>query len=183
MGRAKGVRYDRELLYVACILHDLGLCDDAAVQTRFEVEGADAAVEFLADRGVTPERREIVWDAIALHTTAVIPQRKAPEVALCQLGIAIDVGVVPSSVLPPGVAQAAIQAQSRSTLAKELPACLCRLWARNREAAVLSHAVSDAAERLVPGFVRPNLCDFLSGADFEPPSPARRAGSDSGHQG
>ena len=43
VGRESGARYDVELLYVACLLHDLGLGRAAPVRTRFEVEGAETA--------------------------------------------------------------------------------------------------------------------------------------------
>jgi hypothetical protein len=36
---------------------------------RFEVDGANAARDFLREHGVTGDALRIVWDAIALHTT------------------------------------------------------------------------------------------------------------------
>ena len=82
--------YDDELLFLACVLHDIGLTPDGGGEQRFEVDGADAAVRFLAARGLSEERAEIVWDAIALHTSIGIANRKRPEVALAYAGIGID---------------------------------------------------------------------------------------------
>src|SRR6476661_2420234 len=100
LGARSGLVYDRDVLYLACLLHDLGLASSAPVATRFEVEGADAARVFLDSRGVGAKEQEIVWDAIALHTTPVIPQRKCAEIALCQMGIALDVGAAKVDLLP-----------------------------------------------------------------------------------
>jgi hypothetical protein len=52
------------------------------------------------------ERRvEIVWDAIALHTSPGIADRKAPEVALSHAGIGTDVLGAEREKLPPGLAE------------------------------------------------------------------------------
>src|SRR5258706_13492755 len=83
IGRKRKTKFDPEVLCVAAVLHDLGLTKLAAVQARFELEGADAAKEFLVKRGMSGKNIEIVWEAIALHTTAEIPFRRGPEVALC----------------------------------------------------------------------------------------------------
>ena len=53
--------------------------------------GADAADAFLKDEGVNAERREIIWDAIALHTSIGIASRKRPEIALVHIGAGVDV--------------------------------------------------------------------------------------------
>ena len=86
-----GTDYDQELLFLGCVLHDIGLSDRADDNQRFEVGGADRAAEFLRKQHVAPERIAVVWDAIALHTSDGIAGRKAPEVAIAQLGIAADI--------------------------------------------------------------------------------------------
>src|SRR5262245_65261029 len=70
---------------------DLGLTPEFRSTERFEVVGADAAAAFLKDEGVAAERREIVWDAIALHTSIGIASRKRPEIALDHVGAGVDV--------------------------------------------------------------------------------------------
>jgi hypothetical protein len=91
-GRRKGLKYDPELLYVGAMFHDIGLT--AAYrksQLRFEVDGANAARDFLRSYGVPESSVETVWDAIALHTTPGIPEYKKPEVALVTAGVEMDV--------------------------------------------------------------------------------------------
>src|ERR1700689_5891753 len=82
---------DAELLAVAAILHDLGLTERYTAENRFEVDGANAAREFLKDRGISAQQAQVVWDAIALHTTPTLALHKEPEVVMTHSGIAVDV--------------------------------------------------------------------------------------------
>lgn len=91
-GHRRGLDFDPELLYVAALFHDLGLTRDyAASEQRFEIDGADAARDFLLRHGLTSEQAQTVWTAIALHTTPEIPYRMEPEVALVTAGVELDV--------------------------------------------------------------------------------------------
>ena len=92
LGKRNGIKYDRELLYLGAVLHDLGLTErfDRGEQ-RFEVDGADAARAFVLEHGLSDEKAEIVWDAIALHTSIGIASRKQPEIALVHLGVSADI--------------------------------------------------------------------------------------------
>jgi len=95
-GAMKGVRqnlkFDYELLYVSALFHDLGLVDAYHTDTkRFEVDGADAAREFLRSHGIPEPKADLVWEAIALHTTPGIPQYMRPEIALTNAGVLVDV--------------------------------------------------------------------------------------------
>src|SRR4029453_8941278 len=85
------LKFDSELLYVAALFHDLGLVDHYHTETkRFEVDGADAAREFLRGYGIAEPQADLVWEAIALHTTPGIPQYMRPEMALTQAGVLVD---------------------------------------------------------------------------------------------
>ncbi|MBP2340643.1 hypothetical protein JOF41_006821 [Saccharothrix coeruleofusca] len=90
-GLRPGADYDDELLFLSCVLHDLGLSAQDRGDQRFEVGGADAAARFLRERDVPEERVEVVWDSIALHTSLGIASRKRPEIALLHLGAGADV--------------------------------------------------------------------------------------------
>src|SRR5207237_1821497 len=63
VGERRGLRFDRELFYVAAVLHDPGLTDQAIASTRFELEGADAAKELLAREGMADADVDVVWEA------------------------------------------------------------------------------------------------------------------------
>lgn len=91
-GERRGLRYDAELLYIGAMFHDMGLMDAySSADERFEVDGANAAADFLRVRGIAETDVEQVWDAIALHTTPGIPKHKKPVVALVTAGVEMDV--------------------------------------------------------------------------------------------
>lgn len=114
-GLEAGEDYDDELLFLGCVLHDVGLTQPGDGDQRFEVDGADLAVQLLLENGLPPERAEIVWDAIALHTSLGIANRKRPEIALMQAGTAADVMGGPDD-LPPGLADRALDVLPRLDL-------------------------------------------------------------------
>jgi hypothetical protein len=97
----QGLKYDEELYFLGAVLHDLGLVEQFIGNDRFEIDGADAAAAFLSRQGYSDRKIAVVWDAIALHTTPGVPQRKQPEIALVQLGSGIDIGAIPRSLLTP----------------------------------------------------------------------------------
>jgi len=91
-GVRKKLKFDPELLYIGAMFHDIGLTKQYRSATeRFEVDSANAARDFLRQQGTDEAAIEIVWDAIALHTTPGIPQHKKPEVALVTAGVEMDV--------------------------------------------------------------------------------------------
>jgi hypothetical protein len=72
-GNRQKLKFDSELLYVAALFHDLGLVDAYHTDTkRFEVDGADAAREFLRSHGIPEPKSDLVWEAIALHTGVLV---------------------------------------------------------------------------------------------------------------
>ena len=91
-GERKQLKYDAELLYIGAMFHDMGLTEAySSPKDRFEVDGANAARDFLRQHGIGEYDIEQVWDAIALHTTPGIPQYKKPVVALVTAGVEMDV--------------------------------------------------------------------------------------------
>ena len=91
-GIRRGLSFDAELLYAGAMFHDLGLTTrhSSAVE-RFEVDGANAARDFLRGRGISASDIDIVWTAIALHTTPGIPAHMHPVIALVTAGVEMDV--------------------------------------------------------------------------------------------
>jgi hypothetical protein len=92
LGRRRKLRFDPELLYVAAAFHDFGLLKKfSSPDERFEVDGANAARQFLNAHKVPDEQVEVAWEAIALHTTPGVTQYMRPEVALLYSGVGLDV--------------------------------------------------------------------------------------------
>ncbi|MBR0668037.1 HD domain-containing protein [Roseomonas hellenica] len=91
-GRGRGLTFDPELLYTAALFHDIGITARYGdSHLRFEVDGANAARDFLRGQGVSEHDVETVWNAVALHTTPGIPEFMRPEIALLQAGAGMDV--------------------------------------------------------------------------------------------
>jgi hypothetical protein len=91
-GKQRGLSYDAELLYAAAMFHDLGLMHDHSThEHRFEVDGANAAREFLRSHGIAQTELDTVWTAIALHTTPGVPEFMHPVIALTTAGVEMDV--------------------------------------------------------------------------------------------
>ncbi|UVO14776.1 HD domain-containing protein [Mycobacterium sp. SVM_VP21] len=91
-GRRRGLQPDLELLYAGAMFHDLGLTQRyRSSALRFEVDGANAARDFLLQRGVGEAEAGKVWLAIALHTTPGVPEFLDPEIALVTAGVETDV--------------------------------------------------------------------------------------------
>jgi len=91
-GGQRGLKYDPELLYTGAMFHDMGLTQThGSPDERFEVDGANAARDFLKGHGIAQADIDTVWTAIALHTTPGIPQHMHPVVALVTAGVEMDV--------------------------------------------------------------------------------------------
>ncbi|HEX6339786.1 HD domain-containing protein [Umezawaea sp.] len=133
-GMEPGRDYDEELVFLICLLHDLGLCEAGNGEQRFEVDGADLARSFLLDAGVDAERAAAVWTGIALHTSDGIAAGVSPEAGAAQLGIAADIAGVGRAALPDDLVTAALLAWPRQdigyTLAEDIAAQIARTPAK-----------------------------------------------------
>lgn len=92
-GLRPGADYDSETLFLACVMHDLGAGTAVAGKARFEVEGADLAATLLTEHGCERAVVDGVWDAIALHSSVGIAERRGPLCYLTRLGIGMDFGL------------------------------------------------------------------------------------------
>lgn len=92
-GRRRGLQPDLELLYVGAMFHDLGLTEPYRTSSslRFEVDGANAARDFLLQHGIDEGEARRIWLSIALHTTPGVPEFLEPEIALVTAGVETDV--------------------------------------------------------------------------------------------
>ncbi len=119
-GQRKKLKFDPELLYIGAMFHDMGLTKQFSSATeRFEVDGANAARDFLRGQGIDEAAIDIVWDAIALHTTPGIPQHKKPEVALVTAGVEMDVLGIDYLKFPDAQREAVVQLHPRGDHFKE----------------------------------------------------------------
>jgi HD domain-containing protein len=90
----ENVEHDPELLYLACVLHDLGLTSahDGADASAgcFAVEGARAAHRLICDHGDSQVRARTVAEAITLHLNVTVPSSLGAEAMLLSKGVSLD---------------------------------------------------------------------------------------------
>ncbi len=166
LGRKRDLKYDREAVYLASLLHDLGLTDAYAADSRFEVDGADAAGRFLHDHGYPSDKAALVWDAIALHASGGIADRREPEVALIHFGAHVDVVGLRLDEIPPQLIDDTLALYPRLGFKKAFTEALAEV-ARKKPHTAIGTGLADVGRRLVPGLEIPNVCDLLLGAPFE----------------
>ena len=119
-GKRRGVKFDAELLYVGAMFHDIGLVPAySSAADRFEVDGANAARDFLRRHNISEQDIDHVWTAIALHTTPGIPQYMHPVVALVTAGVEMDVLGIDYTSFTDSDRTAVVKAYPRTTHFKE----------------------------------------------------------------
>ena len=165
LSEAAEVTPDAELLAVAAILHDLGLTERYTAENRFEVDGANAAREFMKDRGISAQQTQVVWDAIALHTTPTLALHKEPEVVMTHSGIAVDVLGAGLDRIPQEKQQAILTAFPRLAFKDQFKGCLCNV-VRQKPMTAIDNILRDFGIRYVEGFTLPNFADLVAGAPF-----------------
>src|SRR6202166_17268 len=156
---------DAELLAVAAILHDLGLTERYNGENRFEVDGANAAREFLKERGISAQQTQLVWDAIALHTTPTLALHKEPEVVMTHSGITVDVLGAGLDRIPQDKQGAILAEFPRLALKNRFKDCLCIIIRRKPES-TFDNIVRDFGVRYVEGYTSPNFADVVANAPF-----------------
>ncbi|HWD73938.1 MAG TPA: HD domain-containing protein [Solirubrobacteraceae bacterium] len=165
-GQRRGLAYDPELLYVGAMFHDIGLVEGhRSPADRFEVDGANAARDFLEERGVPADAIRVVWDAIALHTTPGIPQHKEPEVALVTAGVELDVLGIGYHDLTNTQREQVLSALPRVNFKHEIIEAFGAGLAHKPQTA-FGNVKADVLERTLPGYRRPNFCDAILTSPF-----------------
>ncbi|MDC1436314.1 HD domain-containing protein [Gammaproteobacteria bacterium] len=87
-----GLKFDREVFYLASIMHDIGLSEKhAADPGSFEYVGAKVAHEFCLGHDYDAQKSVLVHDAIALHSAVGTAHKEDPEIALVHFGAGVDV--------------------------------------------------------------------------------------------
>ena len=166
LGQQREMKYDRELVYIASLLHDLGLSASHAADKRFEVDGADAASRFLLANDYPKSKAEIVWDAIALHALADIADRKQSEVALVHFGAHVDVMGLRMEEITPSLIDDTLALYPRIGMKAAFTEALAEV-ARKKPHTAIGTSLADIGRRLVHGLEIPNVCDLIHAAPFE----------------
>lgn len=160
-GRRMNKVYDPELLYIAAVFHDLGLTPEySSPDKRFEVDGANAASAFLKGHGVPQASLQLVWDAIALHTTIGVAEYKEPEVALLYSGVGLDVMGEGYEHLTAHNREEIIAAFPRNDFKKHIIPTFFSGFEHKTET-TFGNIKADVCAYMIPGFQRKNFCDCI----------------------
>lgn len=92
LGRHDGLRFDEELVYCACLLHDAGLAGERVPRdgSCFTLASADAAEECAGRAGWDAAKGERLAEAITLHINPVVPPEQGVEAHLVCAGATLD---------------------------------------------------------------------------------------------
>lgn len=165
IANAMHVRHDSELVFVASILHDLGLTARfMSAENRFEADGANAARDLMKNHGAADPAIETVWDAIALHDNGGLAKWKRAEVMLVNAGVSADFGGDLDTLQREHVVEVLSHAPRDGFIEAFLPAVAA--VAAKKPNATGNCFVTDVGYRMVPGFHLPNFCDEVKDDPF-----------------
>ena len=152
-GQRRGLKFDAELLYASAMFHDIGLVPAYSSKAdRFEVDGANAARDFLRRHDFSEQDMDHVWTAIALHTTPGIPQYMHPVVALLTAGVEMDVLGIDYASFKDSDRDAVVQAFYDGIKAKP--------------ETTFGNVKADVLADKDPGFQRGNFCSVIRNSSW-----------------
>jgi hypothetical protein len=164
-GKRRGLRFDPELLYAGAMFHDLGLVPQhSSAQERFEVDGANAARNFLRSRGIPQADVDTVWTAIALHTTPGIPEHMHPVVALVTAGVEMDVLGLAYREYADAERNAVVDAHPRGNRFKENIIQAFYDGIKHKPDTTFGNVKADVLADKDPAFKRGNFCSVIRGS-------------------
>ena len=166
IGRIRGIEYDREVVAIGTLLHDIGLTAGVSGANRFEVNGADAARSFIKGEGVSDRRAQLIWDLVALNSTPSLALHKEPEVAVGTMGIGLDYGGFGLELIPSADMTEILQAFPRLSMKTKFADACCRLVTARPETSS-DNFLRDFGERFVPGYKPVSAVDLLMNAPFQ----------------
>ncbi len=164
-GARRGLAFDAELLYAGAMFHDMGLTyRHSSPSERFEVDGANAARDFLLGHGISQQDVGTVWTAIALHTTPGIPQHMHPVIALVTAGVEMDVLGIAYSDFSDAERAAVVRAHPRSSQFKEDIIQAFYDGIRHKPHTTFGNVKADVLADKDPHFSPANFCSVIRGS-------------------
>ena len=166
-GQRRGLKFDAELLYAGAMFHDIGLVPAYSSATdRFEVDGANAARDFLRRHRIAEQDITQVWTAIALHTTSGIPQYMHPVVALLTAGVEMDVLGIDYTSFTPSDRNAVVQAFPRTPEFKEDILQAFYDGIKHKPETTFGNVKADVLADKDPSFHRGNFCSVIRNSSW-----------------
>lgn len=161
-GERKQLKYDPELLYIGAMFHDMGLMEKySSAHDRFEVDGANVARSFLQGYGIDENDIDMVWDAIALHTTPGIPKHMHPVVALVTAGVEMDVLGIDYQGFADADRRKVVEAHPRPASFKEDILQTFHDGIKHKPETTFGNVKADVLADKDPHFQRGNFCSVI----------------------
>ena len=164
-GQRRCLKFDSELLYAGAMFHDMGLIPKhSSAEERFEVDGANVARDFMRSHGISPADVDLVWTAIALHTTPGIPQHMHPVVALVTAGVEMDVLGIGYREFSDTDREAVVGAHPRTERFKEDIIQAFYDGIKHKPQTTFGNVKADVLADKDPSFKRGNFCAVIRGS-------------------
>ncbi len=161
-GQQRGLTVNPELLYAATMFHDVGLMPShSSPDLRFEVDGANAARDFLRGHGVDASDIERVWTGIALHTTPGVPEFMHPVIALTTAGVEMDVLGLTYGQYDDATREAVVSAFPRTAQFKEDIIQAFYDGIKHKPDTTFGNVKADVIADKEPHFHRGNFCSVI----------------------
>lgn len=158
---------DAELLYIAALFHDTGLVlPYRGTAQRFEMDSADAARAFLMSHGFSRPETDVVWSAIALHTTPEVPYGMHPVVAATTVGVETDVLGLRLDAIDAGEIDAVTAVHPRPNFKNEILQAFTDGF-KGRPATTFGTVNADVLEHFVPGFRRTDFVEVIENSAWK----------------
>jgi hypothetical protein len=166
-GKRRNLKFDAELLYAGAMFHDLGLVPSySSSADRFEVDGANAAGDFLKQRGIQASDIDHVWTAIALHTTPGIPQHMHPVVALVTAGVEMDVLGIDYNNISDFARNIVVERYPRTPQFKEDILQAFYDGIKHKPETTFGNVKADVLAEKDPAFQRGNFCSVIRNSSW-----------------
>ncbi len=161
-GYRQGLKFDPELLYAGAMFHDMGLLKSYSSDTeRFEVDGANAARDFLTRHGIDKSDIDLVWTGIALHTTPGVPCHMHPVIALVTAGVEMDVLGLTYAEFAAEERDQVVRAYPRTPKFKEDIIQAFYDGIKHKPETTFGNVKADVLADKDPNFVRGNFCQVI----------------------
>lgn len=165
LGQIQSIEHDAEVVAVGTLLHDITLNERFNGPRRFEVEAADIARTFARKSGFDERRAQLIWDSVALNSTASIGLFKEAEVALCTAGICLDVIGWQYDLLPPDEIAKVVEEFPRLQMKRRMSKCFCHI-AEVRPETTYDNFARDFGTHFVKGYAAVSAVDLVMDAPF-----------------